>query len=153
MNEIRVASMAFAAYLHSSALAQSIIMIGAPVRVNGAYSSFISSARARVLGADDDAVRLHEVVDGRTLLEELGVADDAERMRGLAADDLADLGGRPDRDGALVDDDLVAVHRAREIPRHVEHVLEVGRPVFAGGRAHGDEDDLRVPNAPGRAPS
>ena len=35
MNEIRVASIAFAAYLHSSALAQSISMIGAPVRVNG----------------------------------------------------------------------------------------------------------------------
>jgi hypothetical protein len=33
---MRVASIAFAAYLHSSALAQSIIMIGAPVRVNGA---------------------------------------------------------------------------------------------------------------------
>ncbi len=36
MNEIFVASSAFAAYLHSSALAQSITMIGAPVRVNGA---------------------------------------------------------------------------------------------------------------------
>ena len=36
MNEMRVASIAFAAYLQSSALAQSIIMIGAPVRVNGA---------------------------------------------------------------------------------------------------------------------
>ncbi len=43
MNEMRVASMAFAAYLQSSALAQSIIMIGAPVRVNGAYSSCINS--------------------------------------------------------------------------------------------------------------
>ena len=37
--EIRVASIAFAAYLQSSALAVSIIMIGAPVRVKGAYSS------------------------------------------------------------------------------------------------------------------
>ncbi len=36
MNEMRVASMALAAYLVSSALAQSITMIGAPVRVNGA---------------------------------------------------------------------------------------------------------------------
>ena len=35
MKEMRVASIAFAAYLHSSALAQSISMIGAPVRVNG----------------------------------------------------------------------------------------------------------------------
>ena len=44
MNEMRVASIAFAAYLQSSALAQSIIMIGAPVRVNGAYNSRIMSA-------------------------------------------------------------------------------------------------------------
>jgi hypothetical protein len=35
MKEMRVASMALAAYLVSSALAQSIIMMGAPVRVNG----------------------------------------------------------------------------------------------------------------------
>ena len=44
MNEIRVASMAFAAYLHNSALAQSITMMGAPVRVNGRYSSTMMSA-------------------------------------------------------------------------------------------------------------
>ena len=36
MNEILVASSAFAAYLHNSALAVSITMMGAPVRVNGA---------------------------------------------------------------------------------------------------------------------
>ena len=42
MNEIFVASIAFAAYLHISALWQSITMIGAPVRVNGAYSSVMS---------------------------------------------------------------------------------------------------------------
>ena len=35
MNDTRVASIAFAAYLLSSALAQSMISIGAPVRVNG----------------------------------------------------------------------------------------------------------------------
>jgi hypothetical protein len=35
MKEIRVASMAFAAYLQSSALGVSMTMIGAPVRVNG----------------------------------------------------------------------------------------------------------------------
>ena len=35
MNEMRVASSALAAYFASSALAQSMTMIGAPVRVNG----------------------------------------------------------------------------------------------------------------------
>ena len=35
MNEIRVARIEFAAYLHSSALSVLIVRIGAPVRVNG----------------------------------------------------------------------------------------------------------------------
>ena len=43
MNEMRVASMALAAYLESSALAQSITIIGAPVLVNGSYSSSIKA--------------------------------------------------------------------------------------------------------------
>ena len=44
MNEILVASIALAAYFESSALAQSITMIGAPVRVNGLCRATISSA-------------------------------------------------------------------------------------------------------------
>ena len=44
MNDTRVASMAFAAYLLSSALAQSMTTTGAPVRVNGAYRLRITAA-------------------------------------------------------------------------------------------------------------
>ena len=44
MNEMRVARIEFAAYLHSSALAVLIVRIGAPVRVNGPYNSFISAS-------------------------------------------------------------------------------------------------------------
>ena len=44
MNEIRVARIEFAAYLHSSALPGSITMIGAPVRVNGLYNSRMKPA-------------------------------------------------------------------------------------------------------------
>ena len=39
MNEMRVASMAFAAYFVISADGMSMKMIGLPVRTNGAYSS------------------------------------------------------------------------------------------------------------------
>ena len=46
MNEILVARIAFEAYFDSSALGQSITMIGAPVRVNGWCSlTMISAAR------------------------------------------------------------------------------------------------------------
>ena len=141
MNEMRVASMALAAYFVSSALAQSMTMIGAPVRVNGEYSSSISSVARRILRADDDAIGLHEVLDRRALLQELRVADDAERMRGLLADDLAHLLAGADRHGALVDDDLVAVHRLGDVAGDAEHVREIGRPVLALRRADGDEDD------------
>ena len=55
-------------------------MIGAPVRVNGRYSSRISSAARASVGADDDAIGLQEVLDGGALLQELGIADDAERV-------------------------------------------------------------------------
>ena len=47
MNEMRVARIEFAAYLESSALAVSIIKIGAPVRVKGPYSSLMISAESR----------------------------------------------------------------------------------------------------------
>ncbi len=95
MKEIRVARMALAAYLLSSALAQSITMIGAPVRVNGAYSSRMSASRAIVLHADHDPVGLEKVFDRRALLQELRIAHDAERVARSAADDLAHAGGRP----------------------------------------------------------
>ncbi len=42
MNEMRVASMAFAAYFVISADGRSMKMIGRPVRTNGAYSSAIT---------------------------------------------------------------------------------------------------------------
>ena len=42
MNEIRAASMPFAAYLVISADAMSIIIIGLPVRTKGAYISVIT---------------------------------------------------------------------------------------------------------------
>ena len=79
MNEMRVASIAFAAYLQSSALGA----VHHHDRRAGAGERRVELlhqlGRARILGADDDAVGLHEVVDGRALLQELGVADDAER--------------------------------------------------------------------------
>ena len=46
----------------------------------------MSVGGALVVGADDDAVGLEEVLDRGALLQELGIADDAERVRGLAGD-------------------------------------------------------------------
>ena len=74
--------------------------------------------RAVAVGADDDAVGLHEVLDRGAFLEELGIGDDVERMRacGRERSRRHALGGA-DRHGALVDDDAVAVHRLADLPR------------------------------------
>ena len=58
--------------------------------------------RGLVVAADDDAVGMEEVVDGRALAEELGVRHDAHV--GPAEHPLDDL-GRADGHGRLVDDD------------------------------------------------
>jgi hypothetical protein len=78
-----------------------------------------------------------------SLLQELGVADDAERVGGLAPDDLAHLPGRAHGHRALVDDDLEPVHRMGDLARHAEDVLQIGRAVLALRRADRDEDDGR----------
>ena len=101
MNEMRVASMALAAYLVSSAERRSITSMRSLVRMNGAYSARSISMARLSLGADDHAVRLHEVVDRVALLQELGVGGDRELVLGPLADDRLDLVAGADGDGRL----------------------------------------------------
>ena len=101
------------------------------------------SADALVVGADDDAIGLHEVFDRRALLQELRIADDAERLSGFSGDGRLDLLRRADRHGALVDDDGVLGQGPPDIARDGEHVLQIGRRRPPLRRADGDEDDLR----------
>ncbi len=100
--------------------------------------------RALVVGADDDAVRPHEVLDRRAFLQELGVARDgeghlhaalAQRLR----DGRADAVRRAHGHRGLVDDHLPLGHAAADVARGLEHVLHVGRPVLVRRRADGDE--------------
>ena len=100
--------------------------------------------RALVLRADHDAVRLHEVVDGRAFLQELRVRRHREPELRAARGELfrnrgTDTVGGPHRHGRLVDDDLELGHAAPDAARRGEHVLHVGRAVFFRRRADGDE--------------
>ena len=49
----------------------------------------------------------------------------------------------PDRDRALVDDDLVAVHRPADLAGDRHDVLQIGGAILALRRPDGDEHDLR----------
>ena len=104
---------------------------------------------ARVVGADNDAIGLHEVADGVAFLEELGIGDDIELDR-LAAflellqDRRLDLVGRTHRHRRLIHDDAVLVHVLADGARDGQHVLEIGRAVLIGRRAHGNELEQAV---------
>ena len=70
--------------------------------------------RAVALGADDDAVGAHEIVDRRALAQELRIGDDVEvGLRVGLADDARDLAAGADRHRRLGDDDGVARERVR----------------------------------------
>ena len=117
MNEMRVASMAFAAYLQSSALAQSITMIGAPVRVNGAYSSRIMSAARSSSAPMTTRSGFRKSSTAAPCLRNSGLLTTLNGCVVSRRDGLADALGRADRHRALVDDDLVAVHRRARTSR------------------------------------
>ena len=116
MKLILVASMALAAYLVSSAERTSMTIMRSWLRVKGSYSARISSVRARIVGADDDPVGLHEVLDRRAFLQEFGVRDHVEldaARRALgecSRDRRAHLVGRAHRHGGLGDDDRCSGH-------------------------------------------
>src|SRR5205085_3401363 len=95
-----------------------------------------------VAAADDDAVRAHEVVNGRALAQELRVRDYAEvKLLLVLAYEPAQTLARADGDCGFGDDDLVAVHVAGDVARGLLDEAKVCRAVFLRRRAHGEEDD------------
>ena len=146
MNEIRVARIAFAAYLLSSALGAIHHHDRRAGSGEGRVELEHQPLRARVFDANHDAVGLQKIFDRRALLEKLWIADDAEGMRGFAPDHFPDSRCSADRHGALVDDDLVAVHRLGDLARDTEHVRQVGRTVLMLRCANRNEHNRRVAN-------
>ena len=118
------------------------------VAVEWRVQAFQQFARAlavrRAVAADDDAVRAHEIFDGRAFLEKFRVRRHRERGGHAARvqftlDGGAHFFGRADGHGGLVDDDLEVRHVLADAARGRQHVLQVGRAVFIGRRADGDE--------------
>src|SRR3984957_1278166 len=100
--------------------------------------------RARILGADDDTVRLHEVLDGHALFEEFGVRDDVELGAHAALGDPGlDLGAhlirRAHRHGRFRDDDRIAVDMRAHGACGGEHIAQIGGAILIAARADGDD--------------
>ena len=107
MNEMRVASMAVGGVLGEFGGAHVHDDQALVVALEGRVELAHELDGALVVGADDDAVRAHEVVDGGAFLEEFRVGDDGERCRRRAFASSSAMAART----------LSAVPRARWICR------------------------------------
>ncbi len=105
---------------------------------------------ALAVRADHDPVRVHEVEHRRAFAQELRVGRDVELDLGgePLADDPLDEPGGADRNGALVDDDLVVADVLRDVDGRLLDVRQVRAPVFGRRGRHADEDELRLRATP-----
>ena len=117
----------------------------------GHQAAAVRLVRAGV-DAHDDAVGVHEVVDRRAFFEELGVGGhikaqgiEAPRLQGLRDHGAHPVGGAH-RHGRFVEHQLEVLHVLANAARHRQHMLQIGRAVFLGRRAHGDHQDLAMRN-------
>jgi hypothetical protein len=99
---------------------------------------------AWIVGADDDAVRVFEVLDGGAFAQELGVRDHGEIGVGARfLDDALHLIAGADRHGGLGDDDGEAGQGRSNLARGRVHVREVCMTI-AAARRRADRDEYRV---------
>lgn len=105
--------------------------------------------RAGRTDADDDAIRLHQILDREPLAQEFRVADHVEfHLRfAVALDRLGHLVAGADRHGAFVHDNLVAGHGCRDLPGHGLDKAQIDRAVRLRRRGHGDEDHVGILDA------
>ena len=87
--------------------------------------------------ADQHAIGLKQIPDGRALGEKLGVRQHGEAMRGMVVQDRLHRGGRPHRQRGLLDNDLVALREALDLARRRLPELQIARA------AHSASEHLR----------
>ena len=99
---------------------------------------------ARIVGPDDDPVRVLEVADRRALSQEFGIRDDGNPGGGiLFTDDALDLVSRPDRHRRFRNHHRLFGNCERDLARRGMDMGKVGMAVAAAGwRAHRNEYDI-----------
>ena len=125
---------------------------GADVRFqNGGQNGLVNALDdvhgAFRVGADDDAVRVQQVVHRAAFPQEFRVGDDVKFHAGacIALDGLAHFLPGFNRNGGFVHNDLVAHFRFQHLgdfPRHFFNVGQVHGAVRIGRGGHGNEDDF-----------
>ncbi len=123
---------------------------GNPVGVNGNQRLDGGIPRRGDLAADEDAVRVFQIIDSSAFGEEFRIGQHLEGgfARRIRGEDGLDGAGGFHRDGALLDDDLVAMGNLGDEARGGFNIAQVGSAsgtdaVGFGGRADGNKDQVR----------
>ena len=111
-------------------------------------------AGGRFRSADEHAVRVEEVLNGRAFGQELGVGENGEGVFRVGVQDGGHRVGRAHRQGRLLDDHLVTIGLGGDGARGRLPELQVrgiARSFAEGlGRCvHAHEDEVATPNGPG----
>ncbi len=111
--------------------------------------------RTRIVGADDDPVRLHEVLDGRAFFQELRVRDHIELHARATPGQrrlqfLANLVGSSYRYGGFRHDHAVAGHVRSYGARGREYIAQVRRTILVWRGTYGYELEKSVFYTPRR---
>ena len=115
MKEMRVASIAFAAYFVSSAERRSMKRMGCSARTNGAYSSAMTArARSEATPTTTRSGRMKSSMAAPSFRNS-GFETTSKGWAVASRSDLGDPVGAPDRHGALVHDDRVAGERPADL--------------------------------------
>lgn len=101
------------------------------------------------LDADNDAIGLHEVLDGEAFAEKFWIADDVEFDLGLAVagDGFGDFLTGLDGDGAFINDDFVTAHAGGNVAGDAFDESEVDGAVGLGRCGHTDKNDVGILDA------
>ena len=96
-----------------------------------------------VAHTNNNAVGMHQVLNGRTLFEKLGIGHHRHRdvetaTFELSVDQFAHLVAGSHRHGALVNHNHGSCDVCTDIPGRRVHIRHIGRPVFRLWRAHGN---------------
>ena len=92
---------------------------------------------------DDNAIGLHQVLDGGTFAQELGITDDIDVSTGIvAADGLRHFFAGLYRDRAFIDDDAVFLDVDGDFPGDSLDEAEVDAAIGLRWCRYGDENDL-----------
>ena len=87
---------------------------------------------------------MREVIDRGPFPEKLRITADVERHLRVLLQHAANQFRGANRNGGFGHDNHFLFRAFRYRFGRREHVAQIGRTVFVGGRSHGDEDELRV---------